>query len=197
MSRPLGNQGFQQLRSWFFPGKAGSTNAPSQVSEVLSSIVDTERWVPIPRYGARIEIPAFGAATYSSLQMETFDVQGVGGDAFRPKKFVTSNIRVRTGANLQIARAYTRKNDGGFVGLSSLSDVWTAYATYSGDEPQVAWNAGSAPAGGLGMIVGIDWVDIPDVEPGNCVQFRSVNANVGISFDVLWSERRAIGYPGV
>ncbi len=196
--RKLVNPKFQQLRSWLYPGQAGEGSAPTQVAEEVQAVIDVEHWVPIPRYMAMVKTLNPPANAFASINFEAFTAPAPSSQ-FRPNRFMVTDFRaVMLNSPTDFVSIQTR-NDGGWEALTITAGV-SNIRTFSGDAAQSTLQSGNTsqdpivPSGGGPLLtVFALWLDLPDVMPGNCIQFTQTVADLNLDMAFSWSERRPDG----
>lgn len=210
-TRKITNQKFQHLRRYLFPGVGWNDSPPDIVSPSLVVVMDSEWWVPIPRYMAFPSSPAAGAGIFSAVALENFVRQpaATGGlPTARATRFVITNLRARLRSSAALGAQFTTRTqlDGGltvpYAEMATKAAALASTVVFSG------WGAPFAQllTGNLPTLAGMPvdsagdtftWHDLPDIEPGNGITFTATIANQNFLVELAWAERRLEGEENV
>jgi len=196
VARALGNNQFQQLRSFLFPGAAGEGASPRQVSNELGATIDVERWVPMNRYGAHILVPAQGVGNHGVINFSTKSFPPLAVTSSRDLEFSVTDIYIQYSNVIDNLRLNTA-NGGGMQFPAVMVESGVSVARYSGDPPMVnlfhSTGVAAAPNSGMNITGARNLFHLPDMGPQQVIQFTMGSDNVAISMGIFWTERRPIG----
>jgi len=180
----LVNPAWTYLRGFLQPGKGRNVSAPLEVSDGLVAVVDSEDWVPIPRYSAGVTASAPGAGRHNFIEIRGHP------------KFCLTNLRILPAASFSLY--LVTSNNGGAADLDSgtFTQASTTVQVWSGDRSQAeigSGNTGTQPPGGSSVLNANIWQELPDISPGSVIQITHFNANTSLRVNLQWAERRPLG----
>lgn len=192
MTSKLINPAWQYLRQFLQPGKRPES-APKAVDDDLVVVVDSEHWVPVPRYMARIDKPAQGAGIHSVIQLGDLPPDALGQPlGAGPMAFAITDFFVRSFTQFTVAQVVST-NGGGAQTMLNVSPLGVDIKPFSGDASQSIWRTGQHLVAGNGpLILNTFWTPLPDLEPGHNLQFVG-NVNAALILFFQWAERRPLG----